>query len=195
MDAPAVERGSRLPLVGWRAWWLHDGRLHSWNLNYVWPAGTVEAECRLGGPRESARPPRHQAPGAYCHCGLWALWTLSTCLERARRERLLMAPGYFPVVGVISAWGEVAIHGREGFRAQYAQVSCLLSDTLWDPVFDRFSNRRSMVLRALRHLVPGTSQRRLEALSLAARRYGVPVLSLEQALKVGLLGELGARVG
>lgn len=195
MDAPAVERGSRLPLVGWRAWWLHDGRLHSWNLNYVWPAGTVEAECRLGGPREAARPPRHQAPGAYCHCGLWALWTLSTCLERARRERLLMAPGYFPVVGVISAWGEVAIHGHEGFRAQYSQVSCLLSDTLWDPVFDRFSNRRSMVLRALRHLVPGTSQRRLQALSLAAQRYGIPVLSLEQALKVGLLGELGARVG
>jgi hypothetical protein len=185
---------SPAPLVGWRAWWLHDGRLHSWNLNYVWSSGPVRAECQAGRLLDPPVPPRHDAPGHYCKCGLWALWTLSACLEKARHERLLMAPGYFPVIGVISAWGEVALHGDEGFRAQFARIDCLLADSIWDAVFDRLVPCRARLTRGLRTLLPALAGRRTRAVARAAANYGIPALPLGQALEIGLLGELGARV-
>jgi hypothetical protein len=173
---------------------VSGGRLHSWNLNYVWPVGIVEAECQAGRMLDPPVPARHEAPGQHCHCGLWALWDLSACLDKTRRERLLMAPGYFPVVGVISAWGEVALHGHEGFRAQFARVECLLADSIWDSALDPYSSRGAQLTRLVRRLLPAASARRRAALQHASRRYGVPVLPFAQALRIGFLGELGARI-
>jgi hypothetical protein len=184
---------ARSPLVGWRVWWLHEGRLLSWNLNYVWPAGQVEAQCQAGRLLDPPLPPRHTAPGEGCGCGIWALWRLSACLNKARGERLLMAPGYFPVIGIISAWGEVALHGDEGFRAQFARVTCLLSEPIWDTAFDRYSSIGSRATRLLGRLLPGPG-RRPGVLAQAATRYGVPVVSLQRALDIGLLSELGAQI-
>lgn len=186
--------GEPTPLVGWRIWWLHQDCLHSWNLNYIWPPGTVQAECQAGRLLEPPLPTHHQAPGERCNCGLWALWSLSSCLNKARRERLLMAPGYFPVVGVIRAWGEVAVHGDEGFRAQYARVVCLVADSIWDHALDSLTRQPGQLMRLLARIVPRHLPRRQAALNSAANRYGIPVVPLEQGVRVGLFGELGARV-
>lgn len=195
MDAlDGAKDGARLaPLVGWRAWWLHRGRLHSWNLDYVWPAGTARAECRAGRLIEPHPPVSHQAPGQLCHCGFWALWDLSACLDRARRERVLPAPGHIPVIGVITGWGDVALHGEEGFRTEYAQIACLIANPVWDAAFDAYSYRPTGIGRVLRRAFPVLAAGRVPALRRAATHYGVPVVPLGRAIDIGLLGELGAR--
>ena len=96
------------PLVGWRAWRLHDQggelRLMSLTRDVVWPAG----EPLL------ARCSQHRGvPGRPCTCGIYA----------ADSPAHLAAAGVFTgrasVVGAIAMWGTVVEHAT-GARSEYA---------------------------------------------------------------------------
>lgn len=104
--------------------------------------------------------------------------------------------GEFPVLGLIRGWGEVAVHGREGFRCQYATATCLFTDWFWGAEFQSDSVARlGSILRLwqLGGCKAGVASppERAAAIGQVARRQGVPAVSLEHALAYGLLGELG----
>jgi hypothetical protein len=80
------------------------------------------------------------------------------------------------VLGLVRGWGEVAIHGHEGFRAERASVVMLFSDLV---------GPRSLTPMRWWH------GRRARVLRDAAGRYGVPVLPLRTALDHRVLEELG----
>src|SRR5215472_1491081 len=129
--------GDGAPLVGWRLWRLRKGRLHSWTLDHVWDPGPNHASCiAFSTPAISQISPRDrcpQSPGNDCACGLWALWDLGRCLTKGRSERWR---GGSAVVGLISGWGTVAVHGDEGFRCQHARIILLFGDSVWNPAVD-----------------------------------------------------------
>jgi hypothetical protein len=175
------------PALGWRLWRLRDGLLQSCAVGYVWRPGANEA-CCLG---------MHScpvAPGRGCACGLWALFSFLGCIDRARnepRERNW-------ALGLIQAWGEVALHGREGFRAQHASVACLLTDWPWEgvglaPARNQFSVfvHRALQMMGCRVDPIQPDPGRSPSLRRAAAYYGVPLLSLRDALDCRLLEEFG----
>jgi hypothetical protein len=188
------------PLVGWRVWRLKDGRLHSWVVDHVWGAGRVAARClptrtgMLG--MDWSREACSRSPGEGCKCGFWALTDIERCVSRARsdpsRTRRRSA-----VIGLMAGWGTVAIHGDEGFRCQYASVLCLLSDGVdddslaprgpgagwWGRLTDRWPAGWRPSERAAR--------RRRESLQRAAAYHGVPLVSLADAIRCGVLAEFG----
>jgi hypothetical protein len=101
-------------------------------------------------------------------------------------------------MGLMRGWGAVALHGREGFRAEHATVVCLFSD--WPFVPGRIRLGEAKVSRWQRALAlfggdrgPSPSQQteRQEALRAAAGAYGVPLLSIAGSLRLGVLEELG----
>jgi hypothetical protein len=96
----------RVPAVGFRVWFLHDGALHSPLLPAVWSSAKLNARCLVSGPRP------HRAPHAYCVCGVYAF-------ARLRRAVELLEPNY--VVGAVLARGDVLIH-EDGFRAEQATI-------------------------------------------------------------------------
>lgn len=171
------------PLVGWRIWRLGDGVLRSCVVASEWSPGVNAASCLAGRPCESA-------PGPGCRCGYWATSELSECLARARGDRT----EYRWALGLIYGYGEVAVHGAEGFRAEKASIACLFTDWPWGRVRD---SRLPMWIWRLRECVniPSVPVRphpqRSGALEAAASRYGVPLISLAQALRSGLLEEFG----
>jgi hypothetical protein len=190
MGEPVEEtRERREPLLGWRLWRLRGGRLESWAATYVWEPGDNRAYCLT--PLFRCQ----RSPGPGCRCGFWALFSLLDTLEHARRKRSERSAA----VGLVRAWGEVAVHGREGFRAEHAAVVCLFTDWIWDVPILPCPNRgwtarwRWRLQRAVRY--PGRpvpqDPRRPTALQEAAAAYGVPLLSLHDALRFGLLAELG----
>ena len=69
-------------------------------------------------------------------------------------------------VGLIQGFGSVALHGEEGFRAGAATVMCIFADL---PDRIDYSHLRARV----------------------AERYGVPCVSLQAAMSIGLLSEFG----
>jgi hypothetical protein len=96
------------------------------------------------------------------------------------------------VVGLIAGWGTIAIHGDEGFRAQRAQILCLLADSVWDKSMDSLCGRQSWWLASGRRLGLVAGRRSTpSALRRAASDYAVPVLPLADAVRSGLLAELG----
>src|SRR5207247_11201720 len=106
------------PLIGWRLWRLQGASLQSWGVDYHWRPGVNSASC-ISTIRACVA-----SPGKHCQCGFWALWSPLQCLARAQE---LEEPPWH-VLGLITAWGTVALHGREGFRAQHASVTCLFTD-------------------------------------------------------------------
>ena len=139
------------------------------------------------------------SPGEGCNCGFWALFSPLRCLRYARDNRKERSA----VLGLVRGWGVVAIHGEEGFRAQYATVLCLFSDWVWDvpqlphPALS-FLGPWWRTLQRLRisadaPVVPTDTRDR--DLGQVASNYGVPVLSLDAALESGLLSEFGATAG
>jgi hypothetical protein len=188
-------RAAGQPLVGWRLWRLHDGRLRSWVVGHDWEAGANEARCLAGGPLVSMRQPAggrcDRSPGTDCRCGLWALWDFGGCVRKAREESQAW-DGWNVVIGLMAGWGTVAIHGEEGFRCQYAMVRCLFTDAVADRAGGSGDGRPGWWHRlawCIRSGEPG--DRRLNSLRRAADHYGVPLLSLSEALHMGVLGELG----
>jgi len=145
-SSPATE-----PVLGWRLWSLCEDGLESWAVDYRWRPGENVATCLDAGRRRCAT-----APGPGCLCGFWGLWRPSLCVVRA-----CVAPEPpWHVLGLIAGWGSVALHGREGFRAERAGLRCLFTDRMW-------------------------------AARAAAAQYGVPLLAVRDAARVGLLAELG----
>lgn len=176
------------PVLGWRVWRLRGRELTSWGATYVWRPGHNAAGC--------LKPdnPCGAAPGQGCRCGFWGLYSVQRCLSRARQDHGERTP----VLGLIRAWGEVAVHETEGFRAQYAAPVCLFTDWIWDsPPSVRPETSLGRWWCAFRRLLAGDflagePASDLEAkIRAAADEYGIPALSLPDALRLGALQELG----
>jgi hypothetical protein len=96
------------------------------------------------------------------------------------------------VMGLIKGFGTVALHGTEGFRAEMAMVTCIFADEialapaerLWRSLQRRF--RRSASECPNDSMLRGT-----DAMKKLAGHYSVPLVSLQSALSLGLLSELG----
>lgn len=181
--------------IGWRLWRLRDDQLWSWAVDYVWRPGAAEAVCLLDAPL-SGRQRCGSAPGPNCQCGFWGLWEPAACVTKARRDMSTgaLAPHRFlPVLGLMSGWGTVAVHGTEGFRAQRGSVVCLFSEPIWDPELDRMLFGRAGLRARLAGLLRSEARRRSRwsRLRSAASRYGVPLVSLGDAVRFGVLRELG----
>ncbi len=179
------------PVVGWRIWKLRGGRLESWAVDYCWEPGENHATCLA--------PNRHacaSSPGRHCQCGFWAVWSPQRCLTRA----FSAAEPPWHVMGLIAGWGTVALHDREGFRCEYAALRCLFTDRPWSArvpgaavgwLFGWWRRRRVGVERAEPDDGAPVDPRRWDAMQAVAARYGVPLVSLESAVNLGLLSELG----
>jgi hypothetical protein len=178
------------PLVGWRVWSVHDGRLQSLVVPHTWQPGVNQATCL-----SEARQPCSSPPGRFCQCGFWALWSPDLCIRRARaypRSHL------DHVMGLVAGWGSVAVHGSEGFRAERARALCLFSDWPWDGRMRMLaaSAVAKWLVRRVRPLGQALASRhdesaRRSVLAPVASQFGVPLLSMEEALRRGVLAEMG----
>jgi hypothetical protein len=181
------------PAVGWRLWRLGGDHLRSWVVDYIWEPGENFARCLIEEPGRC-----QSSPGTDCKCGFWALWSPLHCLHRGRLE----SNGDFWALGMISGWGTVALHGKEGFRAERAALLCLFLDDV-----DGVAHGRKLFGKNWRlwrflgfppQVEPEPSQsteqqaERLIRLRPVAESYGVTLLTLEAALRSGMLAELGA---
>jgi hypothetical protein len=163
------------PVIGWRLWWARGDVLHSWSADAVWQPGDNGARCLVDGHQPCAVP-----PGAGCHCGFWATHGPAACLRLAGESWDVhgpMPPGR-AVLGLVAGWGDVALHGGEGFRARYARVLVLFDDVIG-----------LTRLRPMRRIFRG----RALTLGRLHARYGVPVVSLGRAIESGVLAEMGVR--
>ena len=185
-------REAQDPVVGWRVWRLRDGALHSWKLDYIWEPGSHHASC-LVATLSPLRPTCAVAPGRGCTCGFWALWDPVRALRKARREQVMLPSGFGSVVGVVLGWGMVAIHGDEGFRCEHASIACLISNSVWDEDADRVVDGRVHWWRRMAHRFDVPDRQRPDSLRLAAERHGVPLVSLADAVRLGVLQELGVK--
>ena len=130
-----------------------------------------------------------------CQCGFWALWSPLQCLARAQEA---VDPPWH-VLGLVAGWGTVALHGREGFRAQNASVVCLFTDwagrarvpNLTEGWLERWLGRADVRLFNRRWSLRVEDPDRLLALRSAAQRYEIPLVSLRGALELRVLGEWG----
>jgi hypothetical protein len=128
-------------------------------------------------------------------CGYWGLFSPLRALERGRAVRTEDAS----VLGLMRGWGEAAVHGLEGFRVQRAQVVCLFRDWVWDapqmPCPAAGLGRAFWITKRRLHLLPArvpSHPARTRMLEEIASRYEVPLVSLEDAVHVNALTELGA---
>lgn len=166
------------PVVGWRLWRVREGELHSWAVEHVWQPGENMAECFAD---EMSRCPR--SPGKLCRCGFWALFTPTAAMRLAAEK-----PTGRAVMGLIKGYGTVALHGAEGFRAEMATVTCIFADEISLASVERLWRGLQRRFRG------GPGHRPLgstDALKKLASHYGVPLVSLQSALSLGLLNELG----
>lgn len=184
-----VESERTAGMLGWRLWRLHGGVLRSWALTHDWTPGPNQARCRT-----PLRLPCPNPPGPGCHCGFWALASPLDCLMRGRQE----GTGWWPVMGLMRGWGSVALHGQEGFRAEYAAIVCLFSDWPFVPGQVRLGDPQGSFWRRALSVFGGddgpTPAQRAErdaALRSVAGAYAVPLLSIGGSLRLGVLEELG----
>ena len=180
------------PVLGWRIWNLRGGRLESWAVDYCWEPGENLATC-LAPHRRACT----SSPGLHCQCGFWAVWTPGQCLSRA----CAAAEPPWHVMGLVAGWGTVAVHGREGFRAERAALRCLFTDRPWSTSTGarypggllgwwRRTIGRTAPPEPPDRIVPREAGP-LDELEMVAARYGVPLASLRGAADLGLLSELG----
>ena len=175
-------------MLGWRLWRLRDGQLCSWAVTYEWKQGSNSATCLSPNTARCTH-----SPGRHCQCGFWALNSPLDCLARGRYDGI----GWSPVMGLMRGWGTVALHGREGFRAQHASVVCLFSDWPFIPRAMRLGGKGwvrwwrilSLLLQGEAGPVPDQRER-LGRLPETARAYGVPLVSIADSMRLGLLQEL-----
>lgn len=176
-------------ILGWRLWRLRDGLLGSWAVAYDWMPGPNAASCLSPNTARCVT-----SPGRHCQCGFWGLHSPLHCLARARYDTV----GWWPVMGLMRGWGTVALHGKEGFRAEHASVVCLFSDWPFIPRAMRLNgNAWSRWWRGLSLLLQGDgsppqSEQRERAAALVgtAEKYGVPLVSIADSVRFGLLQEL-----
>jgi hypothetical protein len=184
MLEPGQGSAVREPIVGWRLWRLGEGELRSWGLNYGWVPGVNDARCLA----PLGRFALHRAPGEGCSCGFWGLFGPVGCLQLVHD----LYGSETIVLGLMRAWGEIAVHGREGFRAQHAAVACLFSDGIPLVVPDARHHPvgpTGLPAPSCPDAVPGP---RDQVLRPVADRFGVPLLAMRAAAEHGVLEELGA---
>jgi hypothetical protein len=169
-----METVGREPLIGWRVWRAQGDELVSWIADDVWVPGENVARCLA-----QYRAPCAAPPGSDCQCGFWATFGPDRCVQLLRPRLGERALGFYgrPVLGLVAGWGEVTVHGQEGFRAARSAPVLLFRDVV-----------RARGVRPLR----GWHRRRAATLDRLRHRYGVPVVSFETALQRGVLAELGA---
>ena len=115
-----------LPIVGYRAWVLREGKLSSYAVDNFWiPQKANVAQCcghqqtKFWGPYSMQSGPKliphagYEAPIPECGCGFYALKTLQY-LEAWLEHR---KPNI--VIGEVYLWGKI-IDCLYGYRAQYA---------------------------------------------------------------------------
>ncbi|HSR22114.1 MAG TPA: hypothetical protein VLW53_01075 [Candidatus Eisenbacteria bacterium] len=181
------------PVLGFRIWKLKAGRLGSWAVDYCWEPGENQARCLALHGRPCEAP-----PGRHCQCGFWGVWSPRRC---ASRVCTATEPPWC-VMGLIAGWGTVALHDREGFRAEYAALRCLFVDRPWtvaEPsAFRRWMSgwwgRRSGRPAEPEPLIELEDDPELrEGLLEVSARYSVPLVPIEAAAHLGLLAELGVQ--
>ena len=150
------------PILGWRVWRLHDRGLHSLVIDYRWDRGENRAACLT-----SHRPPCQEPPGLRCHCGFWV--AASPRLALTRTCATVEPP--WQVLGLVAVSGAIVDHGAEGLRAERAALRCLCSDRPWS------------------WLPPASGSR--DELRAVAEDYAVPLLTLSNAVSLGLAGHPG----
>lgn len=96
------------------------------------------------------------------------------------------------VLGLINGYGNVAFHGEEGFRAELASLACIFTDRIELPLLGGLLRPSR---RPLTRVLPVRLQQTLRSRSLRGNGtyYGVPCVSIESALSLGLLQEFGVR--
>jgi len=104
-------------------------------------------------------------------------------------------------MGLVVGWGTVALHGREGFRAERAALRCLFTDRPWSVAAGPGGPSRlaGWWRRAIGRSAPAEPPEReaprdtghLDELEAVAAHYAVPLASLRGAAGLGLLSELG----
>jgi hypothetical protein len=95
-------------IVGWRSWYVTDGRLSSLTFDHKWPVGKeLVARCN---------ETKHRPPYQRCGCGVYALKSLE----------ILRRSSYFngECFGQVALWGKV-IEGEDGYRAEFAYPKAL----------------------------------------------------------------------
>lgn len=97
-----------VPLVGWRAWSLHDDQLVG-ATGWPWRSRIRRAWCATWHD-----PGGVDLPFDHCVCGLYAYKDRSVVFAQAGS-----------IWGQVSLWGQVAIH-ESGYRAEWARI-----DRLW----------------------------------------------------------------
>jgi hypothetical protein len=108
-----------VPVVGFRAWRVANGRLVSPFVPCRWEGRVMRAECYdanrglLRGEGWLARP--HESPHPDCRCGIYAYHTPGA--------RTYFGESWW-CAGLISAWGHLEVHA-DGLRAQFARVEAL----------------------------------------------------------------------
>jgi hypothetical protein len=101
------------------------------------------------------------------------------------------------VMGLIAGWGTVAMHGREGFRAERAAMKCLFTDWSWNAskwhgsggLSGWWHRTRGPAAEPEPPVPVDPDLGRADALREVAARYGVPLVSLRRATSLGLLSE------
>lgn len=170
------------PLVGWRLWKVREGELCSWAVEHVWHPGENKAACLA-----DRLYPCPQSPGRSCRCGFWALYSPVAAIRLASTT-----PASAAVIGLVAAFGTVAVHGTEGFRAEMARVTCLFTDEIAvAPVERLWRSWRRWVNKRADDGLNDPILSRTDTLKRVAGRYAVPLVSLRSAISLGLLGELG----
>lgn len=149
------------PILGWRVWRLRDRGLHSLIVDYRWTPGENRAVCLT-----SHRPRCADPPGQGCHCGFWV--AASPRLALTRTCATIEPP--WQVLGLVAVSGSMVDHGVEGLRAERAELRCLCSDRPWA------------------WLPPAPEG--WEEVRAAAEEYAVPLLSLSNAVSLGLAGRM-----
>jgi len=151
-------------VIGFREWAVSPAlELRATVMASAWVPGVNRAACRAGSVEVPVArggllgtvvgaAPAHEggAPHSDCGCGLYALHAL----PEPRTEDVWAPFSLWHVTGVVCAWGVLEVH-RSGFRAQYARPVLLGVD-------DASPAARRVVVAAV------------------ARRYGVPLVSLEE---------------
>jgi hypothetical protein len=119
------------PVVGWRAWFHHEGFLHSVVHPTRWePGERVEAKCLndyypLQVMKRLGLSETHVSPHEVCRCGVYGAefeQAIVYCHWRIVPDwRDSWIPGLdkCSIIGRVFGWGNV-VEGDRGFRAQYA---------------------------------------------------------------------------
>jgi hypothetical protein len=112
LGAPRIRAGE---IIGWRAWRLSNGLLHSVFVSYTWRPGVFE--------QSSAERYGSEDRG---YCPLSDNLGYHAFREKERAECEASCHGWSPaVIGSVAMWGEVIEH-QYGWRSEYAAVRSII---------------------------------------------------------------------